>query len=397
MRGYYALLMVVMVALLAGTACASSRPNIIVSGFDVDGMAAVGNDFTLVVNLTNIGGVCAMTTTVSVAAMPPFISNGVSTTVPVDICPGETQTVRMPLRIDPTATGGSYPLTLTTQYNDVLTTPYTTSDTLDIAVEGTPDLQARIADSNPVDVYPGDTATITIQVDNAGTFQAQSITGVLSADAPVEVKWSRSTMTTGTLDAKQSVSADFAVEVPKDAAAKDYPLTLTLHYLDENRQQRTKEFPLTLTVAKKALFATSDGGSDPLYANDASRIVRLKLTNIGTDVAKKLKVTLQPQYPFTTDGSLRYVDSLAPGESAQVDFVVNVDKDGTAGTYGLQLVLNFEDRQGKLLHDTADASLTLLPTGIVKAVFVNYWYLWVAAIVIAAIVVLRKRRKKQHK
>ena len=386
------LLALAALVLLAATVSASGVPKLIVTNYHTEGVAEVGKEFTLVVDLANIGGVCAMTTAVHVQASPPFIAES-GTIGPLDLC--DKATVRIPLRVDPTTNGGPAQLSLSMDYYDLLTTAYSASDSLTIFVVGAPSLSAHIVGSEPLDVYPGDTGTLSVAIQNDGTYEAQAVSGTLTADAPLEVSWSASTLTIGALGPRQTFAAKLAVKVPKDAEAKDYPMRLTLNYLDEDRNDATAVIPLTFHVKKKALFEATDS-NDMIYANDQLKVVHVTLTNTGMDTARRMKIKIAPQYPFTSDGSVRYVETLAPGQSMPVDFVVNVDKDGTPGSYGLDMILDFEDPQGNILHDTAKLALSLQEKNLFRAYIFDYWYMWVAAAIVITLLVRRrlKRRRK---
>jgi len=379
------------------TAQADLKPNVVVSGFSIkEGSATVGKVFTLSLMLTNLEpSACAKTTTTSVQAAFPFILKGVTTLPAGDLCQGATATVDFPMRIDPTAVGGSYQLTITNNYETTTLAQFSSSDTLSIFVNGTPSINAYIVSSDPLDVYPGDTATLTLSLGNEGSFQAQSVTARMTADKPLDVKWANSVSAIGLLDAKQSKTAEFSVEVPKDAKVNDYGLDLEVQYLDENLVKNVKHFPFTFHVKEKALFETSDAGSNTLYANENSRTVLLLLTNTGTDAARKIKAKMLPQFPFSTDGSVRYADILEPGKTTQIQFTVNVDKDATPGTYGLDMLLDFEDAQGKSLQDTAKVSLVVKSKGFFRAVFLDYWFIWIVVLAVVVLVVIRITRGKK--
>jgi hypothetical protein len=395
-------IVIALLALLVLTpAYAALQPSIVVSSFQIkDGEAAIGKTFTLEVTLmNNEPSACAQAITTTLQAGPPFIMDGISTVSAGDLCYGARKTVDFPMKIDPSASGGFYQLTLSSTYETSLLAQYSNSNTINLFVQGSPSLDASIISSAPVDVYPGDTATITIAVQNNGGFEAQSVNANLVApNTPLDVKWAGANAPLGLIDAKQTKTAQFSVEVPKDAAAKDYPMTLRLRYLDENLASQSVDAPLVFHVRQRAQFETADAGSNTLYANDNSRIVELDFKNTGTDTARKIKIKIQPQFPFSTDGSVRYIDTLAPGQSAPIQFVVNVDKDGTVGAYGLDAIVDFEDAQGKKLQDTATVSLTVEDKSILRAIFIDYWFAWLV-VVIAFVIVMRKRQtaKKSKK
>ena len=104
-----------------------------------------------------------------------------------------------------------------------------------------------------------------------------------------------------------------------------------------------------------------------LYPGDLNKIIHVRVTNIGTDAAKEVKIQVQPQFPFTTDGSIKYIDRFEPGQSTVVQFAVNVDKAATIGNYGVGLILDFQDPQGKVLQDIATTPLTVQNKGLLQA------------------------------
>jgi hypothetical protein len=381
-------------AVLASTQAFALRPRLILSGFEVEGATDVGKEFTVALLITDVESVCADSLTVSVQASPPLTVHGVSSVETGSVCQNETRVVRVPLSIESSATGGTYPLTVTLDYETERQIQYSDTSTITIPVSGTPDIQATIAGSEPVDVYAGDTATVMVNLVNDGTYVAQSVSTTLEAESPLSVKWSKSHAVLGQLNPRQSASAEFAVEVAKEAPAKSYPMRLSVEYLDEARERKTEQFTLIFEVSKKAEFDTTDAGSDRLYPNENGNLMSVMLKNSGSDVAKKIKAKLQPQFPFSTDGSIRYIDSLGPGESVPVQFVVDIDKEGTPGAYGLDLILDYEDAQGKSLHDTAKASLSIEKKPLTKAVFGDYWYLWAIGVVAGLLILRRKLLKK---
>jgi hypothetical protein len=332
-----------------------------------------------------------------VAADFPFVMKGVSTLTAGNLCYGETRTVEFPIRVDQSATGGFYQLKVENDYESSSFVQFSGSSTLNLFVSGRPVINALIVNSVPLDVYAGDTATITVKIDNVGSYDARTLNAMLTAKAPIEAKWAKSEASIPLLAPKDSRTADFSVEVPKDAESGNYPLNLIVSYLDENLAEKTVVFDLGLVVRKKALFETSDGGSDRLYANTNSAAVKIQLENTGTDTARKLTARILPTFPFSTDGSVRYVEELGPGKSAPLAFTVDVDKDANPGEYSLDLLVDFEDAQGKKFQDTAKVALVVLKKSLFRAVFLDYWFFWAIIVIAAAIIAFRKMRKKQHK
>jgi hypothetical protein len=390
-------IMLLILVLISSNMVTAVQPNIMVSGFSInDGGASVGKDFILKLNLSNIGSACATDITSTIQAGQPFIMQGLSTISAGDLCYGLSETVSIPLKIDPTATGGFYQLTVTNNYQDLLNNPYTDYSTINIFVNGTPNINAQVSGTNPIDVYPGDTVALTIKIQNDGTFDAQSVNATLTSDSPLIVKWSNSVALLDTINAKDSRNAQFTIEIPKNSTGINFPIHLTVSYLDQNLDQQTKTFYIIFYAKSKAFFTTSDAGSDKLSPNDNSRVVRLNIKNTGTDIAKNIKIRIEPQFPFSTDGSVRYIDNLSPGATAPVNFIVDIDRDATIGPYGLSMIINYEDAEGNQLQDTTDFPLTVARKGFFVGVFLDYWFLWLLAIVVA-VIMLRRRGKATKK
>jgi len=388
-------MLLLVAVLLALPALAELRPNVVVAGYTVpNGTIAPGKDFTLALRVRNVEpATCAYATTVTVGTTAPFILRGPATFPAGQLCKNDA-VVDVPMRIDPAASGGSYQLGLTFSYESSTLIQFSGTGGVTLLVAGTPALSASIVGSQPVEAYPGDTAAVDITIGNSGAFDARSVTGTLSSANAVAVVPAGSFAVFGTVPVKQTRTATYTVDIPKDAASGDYPLAFRISYQDENLATRTKDVTLTFHVKERAKFDAADAGTGKLYANQNGRLVKLTLTNTGTDTARKLRVKILPQYPFTTDGSVRYVASLAPGESAPAEFSVDVDKDGTPGTYGLDLLVQYEDPQGKQFQDTATFPLVVAPTGFFRGVFLNYWYLWLVALVVVAAVVSKRAKKK---
>lgn len=383
-----------MIALTNVLSASALRPDVWVSGFDAH--PEVGKDFNLSIDFINIEPrTCANNIIMNIQGGYPFIMKGVSSVPVGSICSGDRLTATVPLSIDPAARGGTYQLIVNIDYETSTLAQFSGSSTINLYVSGSPELTAQIVSSDPLDVYPGDTATLAFVVQNQGTFQAQSVNAELSAQAPIKVIWSKSKDSLGLLDAKQGMNTEFAVEVPKDADSGNYQLSLMLSYLDQNLRSMSKIIKFDMVVKAKALFEAVDDNSELLYKNQNSRLVSYTLKNTGTDTAKKLKVRMLPMYPFSTDGTVRYIDALEPGQEAKVQFMVNTDKSATPGTYGLDLLIDYEDIQGKNFEDTADISLIIHQESLFRAVLINYWYLWSVIIIVALAMFVRKMRKKK--
>ena len=259
-----------------------------------------------------------------------------------------------------------------------------------------PNLNANIVNSNPVKIYPGDIVTLSVSIANSGEEAATAVSATLSSDNTIIVLPSHSFSYMPIIPSKQNALATFSIEVPKGITAQDYSLELKITYKDEDDDSRTKELSIPITIESKARFETYTKSVNKLYLNTLNNEISVNLKNIGSARANQIKVQLQPQFPFTTDGSIKYVSSLAAGEDQDVKFVVNVDKSATVGTYALDVIVYYKDDQGNILQDTSTTALIVSKEDTMQKIFVDKWYFWVFGELILAIILLRVAKKKKE-
>lgn len=132
----------------------------------------------------------------------------------------------------------------------------------------------------------------------------------------------------------------------------------------------------------------SPGENGPLLAGE-DRELAVSLKNTGSEEARKLKVRILPVFPFSTDGTVRYIEALAPGEEKEIVYLLHVDKDGTPGEQTAGLLINFENPEGKKFSDSIDFSLAIRPKNLGYYIG-TYWYLIAALLIVALVVKNRK-------
>jgi hypothetical protein len=386
----FAGLLFLSLTILWGTASASVNPKIILQNYTLSGPVIPGHEIDMTLFLRNIDtSNCGSMVGVQLSASYPISIEQNDAQYLGTICPYEANhTATFRIMIDPLAQAGTYPVSVMTTYEKDYD-KFSESNLINLRVAGVPNFSASVISSNPVDVYPGDTAQVTVNFQNNGAGQAESAAVTLESPPGLEVKWAGSQQGLGPIPSHGSASATFTIEAAKHAPPGTYLLNATLEYYGEDGQPASESFMLDMPVLKKAEFSAGTEKNAPFVAGE-DRDVVITLTNTGSEEARKLKVSIMPVFPFSTDGTIRYIDSLMPGEQKDLVYVVHVDQDGTAGAQTAGLVIDFEDPQGKTFTDTIDVPFTIVEKGIVYYL-VTYWPL--IAVVIIAAVVFRNRRK----
>lgn len=390
--------MIAVVALLimASAAFASVNPKVQLLNYSIsETPAQPGHVLALTLHLKSMeSDNCAERVAVQLSTSYPLSVRGTDVQYLGKLCfqdPPDAGTFVFYLPVDNLATSGTFPVSIATTYEKRFT-KLSESNTINVQVGGAPSFAAAVSSSSPVDIYPGDSAQVTVTFQNTGSSMVQSARATASSSGIV-VKWAGKTQNVGQIAARGSASAAFNIEAPKSMGAGSYPLTVTLDYTGEDRKGGTAQFTFNVPVKPKADFVgEADGGS---LLPGVKREVTMRVTNTGSDEAKKMQIRLKPIFPFSTDGTVRYVESLAPGEAANLTYVITVDKEATSGGQVLGLLIDFEDVQGRKFTDSSDFAMDVrMPT--LADDLVNYWYLIVLA-AIGAFVAIRRRAAGRKK
>ena len=332
---------------------------------------------------------CASRVAVQLMVSYPLSIQGSDTQYLETLCYNDsdaTGTFTFYLPIDNLATLGTYPVAVSTTYEKGFT-QLSESNTVNLRVGGAPSFAASVTSSNPVDIYAGDSSTVTVTLQNTGSSMVQDAIASATSSG-IEVKWAGADQAIGTIQARGSANAVFSIEAPKNLPPGTYPLNVKLDYTGEDKQNGSVTFHFDVPVKPKAEFLAVYDLNGTLRAG-AAQTVNVTLTNSGTQTARKVKVRINPLFPFSTDGTVRYIDTLAPGQSANLTYVITVDKDATAGSQLSGLLMNFEDPQGKAFSDSADFSIPVREATFSEMLEQYNLFIYIIVIVVALVVVRR--------
>ena len=338
---------------------------------------------------------CAGQTSIQLAVSYPLSIDGPDTHYLGDLCtsdPDSKSTTSFILPVDPLAQAGTYQVLVASKYQKTFET-FSDSNTLNVRVGGVPSFTASIAASNPVDVYPGDTAFVTAVFQNNGSGTVSSARVTFDASDGIEVKWAGQTQEIGQILPRGSSSATFQIEASKSLQPGLYHLYATLDYVSQDRTNGNASFVFDIPIARKADFSVSYGDGPLLSGNDIP--VKLVLSNTGSEEARNIKASISPVYPFSSDGTVRYIDSITPGGSAELDYTIHVDKDAIPGSGMLTLLVNYQNPDGRSLSDTADFSISVSKKSLADSL-AELWYVWVALAVAIVFFMARRRLRRRR-
>ncbi len=384
-------LVLVFLLALCAASFAAIDPNLEITSYTMsENPAAPGHTVTLTLHIIDTEwATCADLINLQIIGSYPLSVQGMDTKYLDTICYGDdvNGTVSFDIPVDSLAQEGTYPITVVTNYQWQFD-KFSNTNTFNIVVLGTPSLTASVTGSNPVDVYPGDDAAVTVTFQNIGNGRVESAQAAMTAQDGVEVKWAGSQQELGEILPHGSTSAVFNVEALKNTTPGDYQLTLNVDYEGENNASGSQTFTFDLPVKKQADFLPRVV-SGTVVNPGKNEQVTVQVTNTGSEEAKDVQVRIQPIYPFSTDGTVRYVESLMPGQTVNLTYLVVVDKDATAGEQLSGLMFNYKDPQGTAFTDTEDFTLTVKTETLLDQAM-DYWYLVVIVVLIIVFMVLSR-------
>jgi hypothetical protein len=391
------LLLLAALLLFSGLVSASVSPKVQLANYSLSEVpASPGHVLYLILVLKSLeSDNCADRLAVQVTTAYPLSVQGTETQYLEHLCVNDapaTGTFTFALPVDNLASSGTYSVAVATTYEKRFS-KYSESNTINVRVGGAPKLIASIASSNPVDIYPGDAAAVTVAIDNTGNSIAQSVRATFNSDSPLEVKWAGADQPLSSIPARASTKATFSIEAPKDLPAGNYPVHLHLGYADESGSGHSSDFNFMVPVKPKAEFEAAAQTSGLLAGT--TQEVNIQLTNTGHETARKIKVRIQPLAPFSTDGAVRYIESLPVGASANLTYALTTDKDALDGQQLLTLQMNFEDPTGKKFSDSADFAMMVREPTPTEEVY-KYWYVLVIALVVVFMLLRRAMGKKKE-
>jgi len=252
---------------------------------------------------------------------------------------------------------------------------------------GNPELSATIAGTN--EFAPGAETGLTVIISNSGLNThkiaipslppddlpntAKLVTVALkNNDAPFTVKTDPQFLSD--IMGGAALPATFNVKVADSAAPGTYtlPLEVTYTYLQDaedygdllryNYQKKTETLPLTVLVTPGLRVEVLNVQTRSLNVGTEG-YVSMTLKNIGHDAADKAvaKVARNGASPLIPTDSNAYIGTFAPGETVDVTFKVAVADSAEPQSYPLDLVVAYEDYEGK---SAASRPVTIgLPVG----------------------------------
>ncbi len=221
------------------------------------------------------------------------------------------------------------------------------------AVESKPRIIVTGFETDPGEVYAGDTFTVTIHVKN--TSRDQTVTNVLFDMQAVESGTEANTTYAVFLPTSGSSSVytesiapgseyDINIEMTAktDLSQKPYVLTVSMKYDAGKNIDLTDEAKVSIPVLQKARYDTGDIEVMPasLSVGNQSNVM-FSIYNMGKTTFYNLQVKYEADF---IEGGDTFLGTLKPGETANVDSMLTAAAPSAGET--VKAVISFEDESG---------------------------------------------------
>ena len=209
-----------------------------------------------------------------------------------------------------------------------------------------PQIVASVAGANPPQLLPGGNQTVSVLIQNIGTGLAENLSINFINGNYVSASGAASYFFIGTLPAGGEATEEVFISANRSANQSTYSLPAIASYQYENYNGTiTKKIYVPIKVQNSAVFNVTSVSS-PVQLGVNYKPVTFNVKNIGNEEATSVTFSLQTVYPITPTTPDAYVQSLAPGQSANVTFYVNVDSSGSGGEYPVTLYEQWRQPDG---------------------------------------------------
>jgi hypothetical protein len=212
-----------------------------------------------------------------------------------------------------------------------------------------------IATVKPTELLPGETRTLTLTLQNEGSYDARHITLNFQESQYIAVVGS-SSVYAASISAWTSKDVTITIHIAKGAPSGTYaiPVTCTFdQYYSDGSQQVTETMPevsysIALRVAQGAIIDIADVAPSELAPGEKTEL-QFTIANLGSFPLQDLVFSwTEPTGVILPVGSdnTKHIGYIDAGASMVVSYMVVADVNAAAGLYPLDLTLEFDDESG---------------------------------------------------
>jgi len=320
-------------------AATTATPSLTLTVSNISETVRPGSSFLLQMLVVNNGGGTAKNLTVEPVIAKPFrIKTGTSDVANIgDISLGQSGSAKLYLYVLPDTPGDVYDLDVVTSYNSG-NKRFSLTRTVSILIEASPTLE--IIDAEYGIIYPGDSATLTLEIRNIGNGKARNIRALYANSSGAILPSGSAVAYVESLEPGKTKMVDIPISIMGDAEAGSYSVNVVVSYEDEDGTPQTElarsiGLGVQSNIELKTYF---DNGR--VIQNIPSEVV-ISIANTGPSTAQYLEVMPTSKSGFKVTPEVIYIGNLESDDFDTAEFEIT---SANAGDQQLELQLVYKDK-----------------------------------------------------
>ncbi|MDD4127197.1 MAG: CARDB domain-containing protein, partial [Methanomicrobium sp.] len=270
-----------------------------------------------------------------------------------DVDSGASSNVAFDIKVDKSASPGTYYLITTLKYKYLYFAEQTGTDSikyiykdvelpLTLQVKIKSDLQIEVSNIVADSMNVGTEGYITMDVKNIGYETGKNSIIKLAKAQGSAIVPTDSSVYVGDFAPGETKTVTFKASVSSDGEAKNYPVLVSVEYKNTDGDQVSSD--------AETIGVDVGGKIDFEIVSDAAQLrpgqkgeIAIVYKNTGATTAYDAQARISAVDPFTSNDDTAYLGDIAPGETATGIYEVSVDSEATLKTYGVDTEIRYRD------------------------------------------------------
>ncbi len=225
-------------------------------------------------------------------------------------------------------------------------------------VESTLYHQFVIIAASPIDFYPSDSKTINITIQNVFNYSAFSVSTVVDKDKADPLKFTKQLQiyAGNEIGPKQRFTVQYEISIKDNVPKGTYyiPLSVIWSAVADGTVKKQEDLFIGIQVAENPEIIKIDTLNvttipEHVKAGDTFKL-KVAIKNIGNNKLNQIRSVLDVKLPFSSIGSSteQYIPLLESGQSAEIQFNLQVDKSSPSRLYNFNFTLEYKDYTNRL-------------------------------------------------
>ncbi|HEY9204702.1 MAG TPA: COG1361 S-layer family protein [Candidatus Methanoperedens sp.] len=224
------------------------------------------------------------------------------------------------------------------------------------------ELEIVLDQLSPQPVEPGQDLTLSVRLEN-GNSDMENVRLEILPDSPIKLKNENDRIIDeGSIIKNGAVVETYLLHVDPFAASGSYDIEFSAQLFSNDMMRETnKTFSVMVRGAPKLVISNITIDPERISPKDKFGIT-FSVSNDGTGIAREVQVIADTGgLPFVSaDADTKIIKRLAPGESAQLGYAVQVKDKTEISSYSIPIKMDYKDENGRNISSKSFAGIRVL-------------------------------------